>query len=306
MPSEYTYFVGAYSGVPFSNSAWSGCLNYSNRFELDDIISKEYKGFAEIKKSEFDRSRDSKERRISLIPGIMRNQLVFQSKIPEKLVNQTKYLADPIRKLIPFAVEGNYFSTWATQFCANQLRYIIKEKSILYFDINEVVRNYLISVLPNKEHLLHAIFFNSKTRKEVFKIFTPDLPFFSIGSFYKNKYRQEPVFIKNGLLWSRNYKLELSSEKIIRELEKGTLCPGLFLVFTSLCFLNGMVCFGSFKQVEYLSEFKRKWLKIDLIEKELVYSVNVSAFTSGLGMDGSYNTIFPLDLILGLDWGLRH
>ena len=145
-------------------------------------------------------------------------------------------------------------------------------------------------------------FFNSKTRKEILRIFTPEIPFFSIGNFYKNKYRQEPVFIKNGGLWSRNYQLELSSEKIIRELEKGILCPGLFLVFTSLCFLNGMVCFGSFNQVEYLSDFKSKWLKIDLLEKELVYSINISSFTSGLCLDDSYNTISPLDLILGFNW----
>ncbi len=302
MPSQYTYFVGAYSGVPFSNSAWSGCLNYSNRFELEDIISKNYKGFSDLKKSECDRSRDSKERRVSLIPGNMSKQLVFQSKIPEKLVSQIEYLADPIRKLTPFAVKGNNFSTWATQFCSNQLRHIMKGKSILYFDINEVVRNYLIKVLKKKDHPLHDIFFNSKTRKEILRIFTPGIPFFSIGNFYKNKYRQEPVFIKNGGLWSRNYQLELSSEKIIRELEKGILCPGLFLVFTSLCFLNGMVCFGSFNQVQYLSDFKSKWLKIDLLEKELVYSINVNSFTSGLCIDDSDNTISPLDIILGFNW----
>tara|TARA_Y100001970_G_C14061012_1_gene764160 strand:+ start:6 stop:977 length:972 start_codon:yes stop_codon:yes gene_type:complete len=302
MPSEYTYFVGAYSGVPFSNSAWSGCLNYSNRFELEDIISKMYKGFSELKKSEYDRSRDSKERRVSLIPSNMSNQLVFQSKIPEKLVTKIDYLADPIRKLMPFAVKGKNFSTWATKFCSNQLRYIIKDKSILYFDINEVVRNYLIKVLKNKDHPLYAIFFHSKTRKEILRIFTSDIPFFSIVNFHNNKYRQEPVFIKNGVLTSRSYQIKLSSEKIILELQKGILCPGLFLVFTSLCFLNGMVCFGSFNQVEYLSDFKSKWQKIDLLEKELVNSVNASSFTSGLCIDDSFNKIFPLDLILGLNW----
>ena len=63
-----------------------------------------------------------------------------------------------------------------------------------------------------------------------------------------------------------------------------------------------MVCFGSFNQVEYLSDFKSKWLKIDLLEKELVYSINISSFTSGLCLDDSYKTISPLDLILGFNW----
>ena len=39
LPPRETYFVGAYSGVSFANSAWSGCLNYSNRFDLETIIS---------------------------------------------------------------------------------------------------------------------------------------------------------------------------------------------------------------------------------------------------------------------------
>ena len=39
MPQGNTYFVGSYSGVPFANAAWSGCLNFSNRIDLDSVIS---------------------------------------------------------------------------------------------------------------------------------------------------------------------------------------------------------------------------------------------------------------------------
>ena len=91
-------------------------------------------------------------------------------------------------------------------------------------------------------------------------------------------------------------------KNILRDLEKGILCPSLFLVFTTLSFLNGLICFGSFEQVEYLADFKRRWLKNDLLDKEVVYSVNVSAFTSGLCLDEEERTISPLDLILGIDW----
>ncbi len=306
MPPKETYFVGTYSGVSFTNSAWSGCLNYSNRFELADVISREYKGFSDLKRSDFDRLRDSSERRISLIPGNMKNNLVFQSKIPDRLVDQIPYFADPIRELTPQAKKGDDFSIWATRFCENQLRYIIKDKSIFYFDINEVVRNYLIKVLKKSDHPLHTIFFNSKIREKILGFFPAELPFFSIEGIYKKKVRQQSVILKNGLLISQNYKLELSLEEIIRELEKGRLCPSLFLVFTTLSFLNGMICFGSFEQVEYLSDFKRRWLKSDLLDKEVVHSVNVSAFTSGLCQDESAQTIFPLDLILGLNWDFNN
>ena len=58
LPPRETYFVGAYSGVSFANSAWSGCLNYSNRFDLGTIISYQATEFARLKRSDADRSRD--------------------------------------------------------------------------------------------------------------------------------------------------------------------------------------------------------------------------------------------------------
>ena len=128
------------------------------------------------------------------------------------------------------------------------------------------------------------------------------MPFFSIEALYKNKIRQQSVFLKDGDLFSHNFELKLSLENIIKELEKGTLCPSLFLVFTTLSFLNGFICFGSFEQVEYLAEFRSRWLKNDFLDKEVVHSVNVSAFTSGHCLDDDARSVFPLDLILGLDW----
>ncbi len=39
IPQGETYFVGSYSGVPFANVAWSGCLNFNNRIDLESVIS---------------------------------------------------------------------------------------------------------------------------------------------------------------------------------------------------------------------------------------------------------------------------
>ena len=91
-------------------------------------------------------------------------------------------------------------------------------------------------------------------------------------------------------------------EKIIHGLEKGLLCPGLFLVFTVLSFINGLTCFGSFEQVEYLAEFKRRWIKIGFLEQELVRTVNITALTSGRCVDENETVVHPLDLLLGLEW----
>ena len=81
MPQGETYFVGSYSGVPFANAAWSGCLNFSNRIDLKSVISEYAPGFAELTRADNDRVRDSSDKRISLIPGKMRDRRVFQSRI---------------------------------------------------------------------------------------------------------------------------------------------------------------------------------------------------------------------------------
>ena len=302
LPPQETYFVGSFSGVPFTNSAWSGCLNYSKRFDLEALISPQAAEFAELKRSDEDRSRDSAERRISLIPGKMRDARVFQSRIPQKLLNLQPHFAEAIRKISPATVCGDDFTVWASQFCTNQLRQIIPQKSLLYFDLNEVIRNYLLKVLQNSTHPLHRLLFERKIRESVFAEFPAETPLFTVEVLHKNKIRQEALIIQDEMLKSQNYQLELSQQKIIQELETGRLCPGLFLVFTSLSFINGLTCFGSFEQVEYLAEFKRRWLKLDLLEQEVVRTVNISALTSGRCVDEAQAVVHPLDLLLGLEW----
>ena len=102
-------------------------------------------------------------------------------------------------------------------------------------------------------------------------------------------------------LLSHNYKLKLTQDNLINEIKSGALCPGLFLGFTTLSFINGLICFGSFEQVEYLAGFKQKWLKLDLLDKEIVHKSNTSAFTSGRCVDESGEGIHPLDLLLGME-----
>ena len=113
--------------------------------------------------------------------------------------------------------------------------------------------------------------------------------------------RQESVVLNGDELLSQNYKLRLTQENLINEIKSGALCPGLFLGFTTLSFINGLICFGSFEQVEYLAGFKQKWLKLDLLDKEIVHKSNTSAFTSGRCVDESGEGIHTLDLMLGME-----
>ena len=301
MPQGETYFVGSYSGVPFANAAWSGCLNFSNRIDLESVISVHAPGFAELKRADNDRVRDSSERRISLIPGKMRDVRVFQSRIPEKMADLMAHFSEPILEISPKAKTGDDFTKWASQFCTNQLGKIFPSKSIIYFDLNEVIRNYLVLVIANSNHPINRLFFDHAVRDSVFAVFPSDTPLFTVDVNYKNKMRQESVVLNGDELQSQNYKLKLTQENLINEIKSGALCPGLFLGFTALSFINGFICFGSFEQVEYLAGFKQKWIKLDLLDNEIVDMSNTSSFTSGRCVDESGEGIHPLDLLLGLE-----
>jgi hypothetical protein len=302
MPPDETYFVGAFSGVPFANPAWSGCLNFSNRFELESLIDTQAPGYADLKRADNDRVRDSSERRISLIPGNMRDVRVFQSRIPEKMESLMPHFTEQIRDISLSAKSGDDFTKWASRFCTNQLSKIFPDKSIIYFDLNEVIRNYLIEVISDSSHPIFQLMFDQKTRESVFSVFPAETTLFTVDVHHKNKLRQEPVVINGNYLNSQNYELKLTQENVIKEIKNGTLCPGLFLTFTALSFINGMICFGSFEQVEYLAEFKSNWLKIGLLDNEIVHSANTSAFTSGRCVDENSEGVHPLDLLLGLEW----
>ena len=301
MPQGENYFVGSYSGIPFANAAWSGCLNFSNRIDLESVVSVHAPGFAELKRADNDRVRDSSDRRISLIPGKMRDARVFRSRIPEKMAKLITYFSEPIMAISPKAKNGEDFTKWASNFCTNQLKKIFPSKSVIYFDLNEVISNYLELVISNSKHPIYKLFFDNAVRNSVFSVFPSDTPLFSVDVNYKNKMRQESVVLNGDELLSQNYKLKLTQENLINEIKSGALCPGLFLGFTTLSFINGLICFGSFEQVEYLAGFKQKWLKLDLLDKEIVHKSNTSAFTSGRCVDESGEGIHPLDLLLGME-----
>ena len=301
MPQGETYLVGSYSGVPFANVAWSGCLNFSNRIDLESVISVHAPGFADLKRADKDRVRDSSDRRISLIPGKMRDVRVFQSRIPKKMAELMTHFSEPILGISPKAKTGDDFTKWASQFCSHQLGKIFPSKSIMYFDLNKVISNYLALVISNSNHPIYRLFFDHAVRDSVFAVFPSDTPLFTVDVNYKNKIRQESVVLNVDELNSQNYKLKLTQENLINEIKSGALCPGLFLGFTALSFLNGFVCFGSFEQVEYLAVFKQKWLKLDLLDNKNVEMSNTSAFTSGRCVDESGEGIHPLDLMFGLE-----
>lgn len=297
MPQGESYLVGAYSGVPFANAAWSGCLNLDGRFPLEEIIALQAPGFAELRRADADRDRDGSERRLSLIPGNWRDVRVGDSPIPEKLAALWPHLTETVRVLVPEPISGEPFSTWANHFAAAQMRKLHPEADLVYFDLNEVIRDYLLSVLPNPDHALHRMHFDTDCRARAEAAFR-DVPWYTIPTEQKGRKRMEVLRCEQGELRGPTVTIPLELEILLDGLRAKTLSPALLPVYTALVPCNGLTCLGSFEQVEYLAEYQKGWASLELFNPERLSTIRTDALTCGHCLDTSGIPVHPLDLLL--------
>lgn len=300
LPENRPYWVSTFSGVPFSNSAWSGCLNYSDRHALNDLLAEESPLFRELKRAEKDRGRDTHERRISLFPGKMRDALVYRTAISERMADLLPYLCDPLKTLLPQFEEGP-FSQWALQFCQNQMRSLFPDKQMVYLDLNEVISRYLIQVLEDPTHVITRSLFDPQMRNSLLVAFENDLPLFMLPTVGKRE-RFASLTLRMVQDDTLPESMDWSPHVLIQKIQTERWCPGLFLMFTILSFLNGFKCLGSYGQVEYLEEFRQGWLQVDLLDEDVVRQVPSDGLTSGRFIDQNNDPLFPLDVIMGTHW----
>ena len=307
IPPGCYYPIAAFSGVPFSNIAWSGCLNYSNRHSLEQLLPAGSSFFRDLACAENDRLRDTTssadcERRISLLPGILREALVYQAAVPEKMEQLLPQLSPTLSSLFPPVQAGASFSRWALQCCRNLSQHLLKQSRMVYLDINEVITTYLQFALLQTEHPIFRLFFEVPFRTRVLQEFGPEISFFTTSYWEKNKEKCTSVKIRSNCLESRRHQFALTPEALIEALKTKRLCPGTFLTFTILSFLNGFKCLGSFEQIEYMSRFQEKWSRTGFLDQETVRRVGTNGLSAGRFVDESGVPVFPLDIILGTPW----
>jgi hypothetical protein len=257
------YIVMMFSGIPFSNRSRPGRIN-------------------------------RKSGSINLFPSNMQDALVYRSIIPDKLIKQVDEMPANIARFLPSAIMGESYTKWALQACQHIERKILKKNNLIYLDINEVVTEYLIQVLNNKNHVFYKIFFDPKTRKEFTRIFRNEILFYT--PVQNGKYEQmENMFIKKNTLKSKTKEINLENpEDLIKELKDGRLCPALITSFLALAFLNQFKCFGSFAQVEYLPVYQKKLAKLKFMKEFKIDKISTSNLTTGMFQENPY----PADIIL--------
>ena len=139
--------------------------------------------------------------------------------------------------------------------------------------------------------------FKKELRDKVLEDFDPKINFF-FRKYKQGKYmRQEKLIIKDDQLWSKNISINLDPNTLISLLKKKEICPGTFITFTILIFLNYFKCLGSFRTVEYLSHYKERFLDFDYFKDKNIDKIPVANLTTGMFSDNPNKKI--LDVIMG-------
>ncbi len=140
LPDDAYYLVGMFSGVPFSNLTRPGAINWGVR-SRNNVTD------------ELQESGES-DNRLSLFPSTMQDALVYQSTIPQKFCERYSKLTSPLRDVLEIPIEGESYTRYATRNCATIEKTILNVSHAVYFDINEVIKTYLETVLADENHLI--------------------------------------------------------------------------------------------------------------------------------------------------------
>ena len=296
-PQTLSYLVGAYSGVPFSNAAWSGAINYGTKTSLEQILHPSNPLFRQAQAAVVDRIRDGDHPRLSLIPSKWRDGLVDRSAIPDRLNELFSDLLpgvreSPLRSITP----KNYYDNWALSFSEKLTRSVLNNDRIYFFNLNEVIRKYLINVLKDNSHWITQLFLDPWKIKSLEKELANN--WFVTEVEKQGKKKVEQIHLQNRCFESKTISISAEPESIISALNENRFCPGITLCFWILAFCNGIRCLGGFEQIEYLAELDSKLNKLEFQNLINYSSDQISLLTTGKCVDQDYE-VYPMDVLLG-------
>ncbi len=298
LPKNHTYLVAANSGIAFSNPAWTGALSY-DKIPLDELLVKDSDLYKKTLKASQNRKNDgTSDSRVSLIPARERDGLVYGSTVGLHHQNISSQFSDRLKEIVSPMEEGTPYTVWACRTCSLIQAKIINRNPILVFDINRVIARYLITILSETEsHPVLDLLFSEDLSNKINRVF-------SFPHLFMGRYNGKKSTKVEGLVWQNGEtKGQKSDTKkydrkgLIMALTNEDLCPGVFLQFFVLRFLNGVRCLGSFFQEEYLEEFRKNWLELDeswISGLDLEREVTPALTTGRLIKEGE--AVWPFDL----------
>ncbi len=304
IPIDTYYIVGTFSGIPFGNDSYPAVLYWNINRDFKDVINEESIYYNIFKKRQQDRLRDVKDEkynRLSLYENTQRDELVYRSQIPESFKKIYPYLTSPAKDYLKYKDGDTDFTKLMVNSTNEFSKKLFNNQKIIYIDINEVVSNYLCLVLKNKDHFIYKMFFDEKFHKQIMDVWKNDAHFFYDVVDSQNGKKQVKAYIDELILKNTVDEEYITPEKLIEKLNNTQFCPGVFMGFTILSFLNGFQCFGSFKQTTYLTDYKNTWLKSNLLPIDIT-NVRTNSLTTGAlpNIENRYKT--AIDIALGSNW----
>ncbi|MDA0857261.1 MAG: hypothetical protein O2900_14895, partial [Proteobacteria bacterium] len=198
----------------------------------------------------------------------------------------------PLRSIAP----KNYYDNWALSFSEKLTRSVLNNHRIYFFNLNEVIRKYLINVLKDDSHWLTQLFLDPWKIKFLEKELANN--WFVTEVEKQGKKKVEQIHLQNKCFESKTISISAEPESIISALNNHRFCPGLTLCFWILAFYNGIRCLGGFEQIEYISELDSKLNQLEFLNLINYSSDQTSLLTTGRCIDQDYE-VYPIDVLLG-------
>jgi hypothetical protein len=200
-------------------------------------------------------------------------------------------MRDWLRPILGEPGVGAPFTAWASAVNGRLLRRILGRR-VISFDLNEVIRQYLLAVLADGTHPMHRLLFLPEAREPVLGEL-PGSPLF-LATRTAEQRQMEPTRVAGGELLGARLTIPLTPATIIAALEARELCPGTLVVFASLVFLNGFRCVGGVDQLEYLDRFHAAWANQPNLPRSR--PLDACRLATGLIVDAD-GPLLPLDLL---------
>ncbi|MEQ1505302.1 MAG: hypothetical protein ABMB14_23930 [Myxococcota bacterium] len=256
----------AWSGVPMSNTAWSGALCF-RAAQYHDLL-RPGPELSRQRQAAKDRERDGvTERRVLVIPPELRDALVYGCPLPARVREVVAAATPALTAVLPDPTPTDDFPSWALRVCEGLERALVGRSDLYYVDLNRVAARYLAEVLADPAHPVSRLAARGAAGID-------DLSWF----YARRPGKRESVETLYG--WPPDARERLA----------GGLCPGLVPVFGALRLLSRIRLLGGFRQVEYLERIARAWLDAGVVDADR--GVPGRPITGRLAA-------YPLDVALG-------
>lgn len=294
LPLGHPYFVGAYSGIPLSNNSRPGAINFGSSLAIDDVLDDKHPQFREYASRATQCSRHGDDRSISLIPSRMQNAPVWSAELGHD-ASRIGLLALPIRKFVKPNSPAEKFSDWACKANAAALSHTLR-REVIYFDVNAVVREVLLSAAESMRTELNALLCDSALHRNLFGRW--QCPMFYTNANRDPNGRFIPLWWNSDTLAGQGIAIASHPDSLVEGIRLRSLWPGTFLVYATLL-MTGVKTLGGADHTEYLHHYSEALRDHGLLDPSTVTAATRYTLCCGRAYTEDHKEMCSVDGLIG-------